>query len=100
MNVAQMQIECGENANPWDVELARELAKQTGFKHVFRPHANMPSLAPEDREHLKSIVEMHVSLGCLDVLADSLCHDIVPGLQKSDAVELALPESYDLLEKR
>ena len=100
VNVAQMQIECEANANPWDVELALELARQTGFKHVFKPHADMPRLEPEDREHLKSIVEMHISLACLDVLADSLCHDIVPGLQKSDAVELSLPDSYDSLEKR
>lgn len=95
VNMMQMQIECKENANPWDVALALVLREQTDYKHVLVPHKKMPAISQKDYSHLESVVAMHLALDCLPLVMESLCRDELLGLdapENDDSTKLGLPD--------
>lgn len=97
INRVRIRFECDSNANPWDVELALALVEQTSVGDVVYLSPRTPRISPEDQACIKSIVEMHVSLGCLDVLVEALCLDEIPGVHEK-TMNMALPESYNALD--
>lgn len=87
------------HAKAWDVELACAIVEQTGLQGIEIKRYES-TLAKDDIAYLKNLVAAHASIGCLDMLLSSLCHDTIlqDGNYRLGVSTLALPDSYDSLE--
>lgn len=66
-------------ANPRDTTLAALLIERTQYPYVLGEFAPKKELAPEDMAFLRSLVDVHVGVGCLDLLLEALEQDRLPG---------------------
>lgn len=85
------------DANPRDIALAQAVLEKTErWDCAVAGHADMPSIDERERMRIAQMVDMHVMLGSLGALLDSLVHDVLPGVDAPTPRVLAEQELRDV----
>lgn len=74
-----------------DVALAEIITQRVPMGYVLEKNSNVVEVSLAVREQLTHIVDVHLALGCLNLLVDALCRDTLPGFQEKINSEIELP---------
>lgn len=66
-------------AHRWDSTLAALLVEKTKYPYMLGEHAPKEVLEPHEMEFLRGVVDMHVGVGCLELLLHGLEQERLPG---------------------
>ena len=85
-------IKFSADANPVDMALAEIIKQRVRMDYVLEKNPDVVEVSLGVREQLTQIVDMHLALGCLNLLVEALARDTCPGLQVQIESEIVLPE--------
>lgn len=81
------------DAEPHDVAMAEIILQRLPLQHIsFQRNMDSIDLPASKRIQLETMIDMHLSLDCLNLLVDALSNDRIPGAVLDNTVCLALPQ--------
>lgn len=86
-----LPIQFSADADPLDVALAEIITQRVPMNYVLEKTFDFVEVSLGVRERLTKIVDMHLALGCLNMLVEALATDTLPGVQAKNEAGIELP---------